>query len=161
MLSVNGEAVTVNDGYIEISRQWNNNDIISLELDIRCEPIYPIPYGSQILMNKVIWGANTQIPQFDKEDPIAKNHIALRLGPVMLAQDSRLGYSVDDAIDVVVNDDGYVDVVVSDEKRAGFDTVLEADIPLSDGNCMRVVDYSSAGKLWNEESKMAVWMLTK
>ena len=26
---------------------------------------------------------------------------------------------------------------------------------------MTVTDYASAGKLWTEESKMAVWMLTE
>lgn len=160
-LAVNGKNTEVNEGYIELSREWKNEDTISLELDMRTEAIAPIPYGSQILMNKVIWGSNMIVPNFDKEDPAAKNHLALRRGPVMLAQDQRLGYSVDVAVTVAVNDDGYVDVLLSDEKKASFHTILEAFVPLEDGTYLPVVDYSSAGKTWTEESKMAVWMLRK
>jgi DUF1680 family protein len=134
---VNGNNVDVCDGYIILNRLWKNGDIIELDLDMRTEAVYPIPYGDQVLMNKVIWGKNYLVPTYDEEDPIAHKHIALRRGPVMLAQENRLGYSVDDTIDVKV------------------------DVPLSDRKHITVTDYSSAGKLWNEESKMAVWMLTK
>ncbi len=158
--AVDGKAAEAEGGYIEIAKEWKNGDKISVEFDMRTEAIYPISYGSQILMNRVIWGANIMIPTFDKEDEMAKHHIALRRGPVMLAQDTRLGYSVDEPIDVLCND-GYVDVVIDDEKKAGFDTIIEAKIPLKNGEYMTAVDYSSAGKLWTEESKMAVWMLTE
>ena len=110
-------------------------------------------------MNKVIWGHNYVVSTFDREDPLAKNHIALRRGPVMLAQDNRLGYSVDTPVNIVVNSDGYVDVKLS--HTDAYPCIYAAEIPLSDGNTMKVTDYSSAGKLWTDESKMAVWMLTK
>lgn len=160
-IMVNGNEININEGYIEISRTWSDGDVISLEFDMRTEAIYPKPYGSQILMNKVIWGANVMIPNFDKEDPIAKKHIALRRGPIMLAQDNRLGHNVDDAVTVAVNDDGYVDVALSAEGTAPFENILEARVPLVNNEYMTVTDYSSAGKLWTEESKMAVWILTK
>ena len=35
------------------------------------------------------------------------------------------------------------------------------EVPLTDGGKMHVTDYASAGKLWNEDSKMAAWMLVK
>lgn len=158
-VSVNGETVPVNAGYIGITREWKRGDTISVELDMRTEAIYPVPYGSQILMTKVARGVGVQVPSFDKEDPIAKNHIALRRGPLMLAQDSRLGYSVDEAI-AVKTKDGYVDVSLSDADGT-FDAILKVRVPLSDGTDMPLVDYASAGKLWTEESKMVVWMLTK
>ena len=128
---------------------------------LRTEAIYPIPYGTDILMNKVIWGYNYMISTLDREDPTAKNHIALRRGPGMLAQENRLGYSVDDPVEVKVNGDGYVDVTVSEIKEAPFKNIVEAKVPLENGEYMTVADYSSVGKLWNEESKMAVWMQTK
>ncbi len=158
-LTVNGNAVAVTDGYISLTKEWSNADRITLELDMRTEVIHPISYGSEILMNKVVWGANTMIPTFDKEDPMAKHHIALRRGPLMLAQDNRLGYCVDDAVSIVTKD-GYVASVVSDEKAA-FDALLTVKLPLANGTSMTVVDYASAGKLWTEESKMAVWMRTE
>ena len=126
---------------------------------MRTEAIYPIAYGNQVLMNKVVWGHNYMIPTYDEEDPIAKNHIALRRGPVMLAQENRLGYSVDDAVEIKV-DDGYVDATIS-EKDIPYNCIVKAEVPLANGSYMTVTDYASAGKLWNEESKMAVWMLTK
>jgi len=38
---------------------------------------------------------------YDIEDPIAHKHIALRRGPIMLAQENRIGYSVDNPISVI------------------------------------------------------------
>ena len=157
-LEVNGKSLNVNEGYTEIEREWKDGDTVTLTLDMRTQAIYPIPYGSQILMNKVVWAKDITVPCFDAEDPIAKDHIALRRGPIMLAQDSRLGYSLSRAVSVQVREDGYVDVLLPKEKIAVFDALVEAEIPLSDGTYMPAVDYASAGKLWNEKNEMAVWM---
>ena len=127
---------------------------------MRTEAIYPISYGMDILMNTVIWDADYVVTTPDREDPLAKHHIALRRGPLMLAQENRLGYSVDDPIEIAVDKDGYVEAEITEE-ASPYPSLLEAYIPLSDGTRMLVTDYSSAGKEWNEESKMAVWMLTK
>lgn len=79
----------------------------------------------------------------------------------MLAQDSRLGYSVDDPAGFLVGEDGYVEVRFPAEDTAPYAHMVETRIPLADGGYMTVTDYASAGKLWTEESKMAVWMLTE
>ena len=160
-VKVNGEAICVCEGYIPINRLWKNGDVIELLLDMRTEALYPIPYGSQILMNEVIWGHNYVIPSYDEEDPIAKNHIALRRGPIILAQENRLGYSVDDPIRVKVNENGFVDVKFPEKDTAPYEHLVEVMVPLESGAMMTVTDYGSAGKLWNEESKMAAWMLTE
>lgn len=149
----------MSDGYIEIIKEWSNADKITIDFDMRTEVLRPQSYGAQIFMNKVTWGANTVIPAFDKEDPAAKKHIALRRGPLMLAQDARLGYNVDDTVSIV-SKEGFTEAIVLEE-AVGFNTVINAKIPLSDGTYITVVDYSSAGKLWTEESKMAVWILTE
>ena len=159
-VSVNGETLESGEGYISIKRVWKKGDAINISLDMRTQAIYPISYGNQVLMNEVIWGHNYVIPTYDEEDPIAKNHIALRRGPVMLAQENRLGYSVDDAVTIDVDVDGYVDVELSDE-NIPYNHIVGAKVPLKNGKMMTVTDYSSAGKLWNEESKMAVWMKTE
>ncbi len=161
LLSVNGEVLNVNDGFIELEREWKNGDTISLELDMRTQAVYPISYGSQIVMNKIIWDKDITVPCFDREDPLAKHHIALRRGPVMLAQDAGLGYSLSQAVSVAVGADGYVDALLSEKQIAPFDTIVEVGIPLSDGSYMPVVDYASAGKLWTAESEMAVWILVR
>lgn len=161
-ITVDGKSVAVNVGYVKIERIWNCETVIELDFDMRTEAIYPVPYGEQILMTKVKIesGIFYTIPKYDKEDPAAKHHIALRRGPVILAQDNRLGYSVDEPAAIMVKD-GYVDVVIPDSDTAPFEHITEARVPLEDGSFMTVTDYASAGKLWNEESKIAAWILTE
>ena len=158
-VSVNGVILENAKGYVSIDREWSAGDVVELELDMRTEAIYPIPYGHEILMNKVIWGANYVIPTYDEEDPIAKNHLALRRGPIVLAQENRLGYSVDEPVDIKVESDGYVLTTIPEKEIAPYKHMVELEVPLTDGTKMHVTDYASAGKLWNEESKMAAWIL--
>lgn len=158
-LSVNGASVKAEVGYVSLDRMWTAGDNIELELDMRTEAIRPIPYGNQLLMNGVVLGGNYMIPTYDEEDPIAKNHLALRRGPIILAQENRLGYSVDEPVDILVQEDGYVDATISCHEIAPYEHLVEVEISLTDGRKMHVTDYASAGKLWTEESKMAAWML--
>ena len=168
MLAVNGvpmevdsDSIARNAGYVNMNRIWTMGDCIEFTLDMRTECIKPIPYGHQVLMNHVVWGANYVIPTYDEEDPTAKKHRALRRGPIVLAQENRLGYSVDDPVDILVGEDGYVDVLFTEEKVAPYENMLELSVPLAGGRQMHVTDYASAGKLWTKESKMAAWMLVK
>ena len=158
-LKVNGEAAQVEAGYTVLARKWAGGDLIELELDMRTEALRPVSYGHQILMNKVVWGANYMIPTYDEEDPVAKNHLALRRGPVILAQENRLGYSVDEPVNISVKEDGFVEVTFPEKEVAPYGHILEMEVPLENGKKMHVTDYASAGKLWTKESKMAAWML--
>ncbi len=158
---VNGSDMPVCDGYITLERTWRDGDVITLELDMRTEAIRPIPYGHQVLMNKVIWGQNYMIPTYDEEDPRAKDHVALRRGPLVLAVDNRLGYDVDSPLDIAVDEQGYADVRLAVASRAPYSCIAEFDVKLTDGGFAAVTDYASAGKTWNEESKMAAWILVK
>ncbi len=160
-IRIGQQAFECTPGYITIDREWQDGDMIEFELDMRIFAQYPIPYGTQILMNKVVWGANACIPTFDREDPIAHKHIAFRRGPLMLAQDNRLGYSVDDPIAPVVQKDGLVCADGHLEQPVPYPHMIALRIPLKDGSYQTVTDYASAGKLWTEESKMAVWFLTE
>ena len=159
-VTVNGEKAVVGKGYIFIEREWKTGDEIILTFDMRTRAVYPTPYGTDILMNNVVWGANYVTSTFDREDPIAYRHIALRRGPVMLAEENRLGYSVDDPISVEVDAEGYVNFVLT-EGKSPYECVVEGLVPLKNGKRMLVTDYGSAGKLWSDESRMAVWMLTE
>lgn len=160
-LSVNEMPIAAEEGYVSIDREWSAGDILELVLDMRTEALKPIPYGHQLLMNKVIWGANYVTPDYDEEDPLAKYHIALRRGPIILAQENRLGYSVDDPVSVLIGEDGYVDADLAEIEIAPYGHILEVEVPLEDGSKMHMTDYASTGKLWTEESKMAAWILTK
>ena len=95
------------------------------------------------------------------ENALAAHHIALRRGPIVLAQENRLGYSVDDPVEIAIGADGYVDAVLPETDTAPYPHIVEACVPLKNGASMTVTDYASAGKLWTQESRMAAWMLTE
>jgi hypothetical protein len=160
-IKVNEEAIPVTDGYVCIDRLWADGDEILLSLDMTTRATFPIPYGSQMIMD-VNWSrvSNYMVGHFDKEDPIAKRHVALSRGPLMLAQENRLGYSVDEPMMPIVNPDGTVDARIPETEIAPYPHILEVTVPLASGEQMTLTDYASAGKLWTDESKMAVWMLT-
>lgn len=160
-ITVNGNLYDVHKGYIPIVRTWTDGDVIELLLDMRTEVISPVSYGHDIIMNKVVWGKNYMVATYDEEDPLAKHHVALRRGPVMLAQENRLGYQVDDPVAVDVDMEGYVNATFPEKEIAPYPHILEVCVPLENGTEMHVTDYASAGKSWTQESKMAVWMLTK
>lgn len=138
--SINGEKCEVINGFITIEKEWNNGEEIAIVLDMRTRAISP------------------QLPE-NCADPNAKNHIALLRGPIVLAQENRLGYSVDVPVKVKVSDDGYVDVTIPEKDIAPYEHIIEVQVPLESGEYMSLTDYASAGKLWNEESKMAAWIL--
>ena len=79
----------------------------------------------------------------------------------MLAQENRLGYSVDDTVCIKEEEDGTVALSLCDTAEAPYDCVVYAKVPTADGGSFAVTDYASAGKLWTDESKMAVWMNIK
>ncbi len=163
VVKVNGEnmsAAVNDDGYMVFDRTWNAGDEVELVLDMRTRVQFPVFYEHDILMTGIMWQEHYAVPVYDVQDPAAMNHIALLRGPIVLAQENRLGYSVDDAVDIVVDEDGYVDVKEADQKIAAYPNQMELTVPLRDGSRMHVTDYASAGKLWTEESKMAAWMKT-
>lgn len=159
-ITVNDEPIEVTDGYTRIFKKWQNGDRIRIKLDMRTKAVYPVKYEPELLMNKVIWGHNYMVSTYDEQDPTAMKHIALVRGPIALAQENRLGYSVDDPVDIHVEENGYVNVKFPTQDTAPFDHILELLIPLENGGYMTMTDYGSAGKQWNDESKMAVWIKT-
>lgn len=152
---INSEDVTAQKGYISLEREWNKNDKIEISFDMKIKVIRPTPYGSQVIMNKVVWGKNYMVSSFDKEDPIANKHIALQRGPLMLAQDERFGYNSDDAIDIKLNNNT---VSFKFDTSSPFPCILNCEVEIKNGKALKLTDYASAGKDW--KSKIAVWILT-
>ncbi len=152
-IAQNGNEIPVTAGYNDIIIK-SNNEAINLVFDMPLTVIKPIPYGNQVLMNKVIWGGNCiVIPTYDEEDPQAKNTIALQKGPLMLAQDSRFGYDMS-APAKIVDENG---IVTYEKATADFDTMLTVKVKTQD-SYMTLCDYASAGKLLDEDNKTAVWI---
>ena len=121
--------------------------------------IRPTPYGEQVLMNKVIFEKNYVVPNYDREDPQAKNHIALRRGPLVLAQDSDFGYNVDNPISIKISDNGTVDAICNTDENFGK-YVVKVDVPLLSGETLTLADYGSVGKSPDVNNKIAAWILT-
>ena len=155
------KAQSEENGYILLNRVWNKGDVVTVEPDMRTEAIKPIPYGQDNLRTRTDWENNCMFTDLNIEDPMAQNHLALRRGPIILAQENRLGYSVDDPVSIAVEADGYVKTTFPEKDIAPYKHILELEVPLTDGSKMHVTDYASAGKLWSDESKMAAWILTK
>lgn len=152
-IAQNGKEICVSDGYNEIICK-NETETVSLVFDMPITVIKPIPYGNQVLMNKVIWGANSiVVPTYDEEDPEAKNNIALQKGPLMLAQDSRFGYDM--TVPAKITDDN--GIVYFEKADADFDTILTVKVKTENGY-MPLCDYASSGKLLDEDNKAAVWI---
>ena len=156
-IKVCGEAICSKEGYNAVKRVWKKGDIVELCFDMSTEIIRPIPYGTQILMNRVVWGANSiTTPGFDREDPEAKHHLALRRGPIMLARDEELEADITAPIvPKIINGFAAVELVKALPK-----TQLTAELILEDGKKITLCDYASSGKS-NENHQSAVWLKTK
>jgi DUF1680 family protein len=135
-LSVNGEQIPTECGYTTISRSWENGDTVVLELPMKVARILP-PAGA------------------DNEDVFA----AYTRGPLVLAADARLTdpYAV---IDISCDDDGYA------ESTAVFcpeipESLICLSVPTANGDKVRLVDYSSAGKTWDKSSACGAWLYRK
>lgn len=158
-LWVNGQAQAVGAGYAAIARRWQAGDTVSLAFDMRTRAIRPTPYGQDILMNKVIWQQDYIVPAYDREDPLAKRHIALLRGPLVLAQDARL-WNPDIPVNIAVDGDGFVAMRPLDAGKIPYPHMVGLEAPLAGGGAMAVTDYASAGKLWTPDNRIAAWMLT-
>ena len=137
LLQVNGETLDriVPGNYVRIFRTWRNGDRISLSLDMRTRRIRPEEY------------------QVSSQDT---PYAAFCRGPLVLARDARLGGDVDAPICPVVAADGFVETKPAVETR--LENQVACDLPTEDGGFVRLIDYASAGKSWDERSRMAAWI---
>ena len=124
--------------YAEVERLWQDGDTVELTLDMRVMPVRPEDYGVS-----------------SGEAP----YMALRRGPLVLARDARLGQSVDAPVELVQNDDGSVAAALSE--YSPLCCVVAMDVQLADGTTMPVIDYVSAGKTGQEDSRMCAWIPMK
>ncbi len=150
-LWINGEAVEVTPGYTTVNREWKNGDVILLSLDMRTEFYRPDSWGRDVIRNgkKVI-----EV----RENPEDKKFFALRRGPLMLARDARIPENNFDAVPMLLDADGYAVAELCEADALDFETVAVVRVALANGKNMTLVDFSSAGKTWDERSLHEVWM---
>ena len=137
-MSVCGEKVDVVCGtYAKVTRKWKCCDKITLVFDMPMKAVLP-PYGGS--------------------DENSKYLIALCKGPIVFARDARFGETIDDVVDIDYDENMIVNPV---EAESTFDTLCTYKIPNKNGTYFTVCDFQSAGKTWDADSYMTVWMVTK
>ena len=157
-LKLNGSPLTINNGYMTVTKEWQNGDKLELEFDMTIRVTRPIPYGEQVLMNEVVWSENYIVPVYDKEDENAKYHLALRRGALMLGLDDRTGISPDTAVNIKIENEK---VTSSTKASAPYPNILAIKVPQTDKTELLLTDYASTGKRWDIGNKTAVWLKTK
>ena len=133
-VTINGEGVSVNAGYISICRLWEDGDIIEIEFSMDTVAIFP-------------------------KTTTDKENVVLCRGPLVLSRDARLLGDVDEAVDIKINEDGSVPTTLCE--KTVYPCIVQAEVSLKNGESMLMTDYSSAGKLWSNESRMATWLTLK
>ena len=120
-------------GWQEEVREWKDGDSISLSLDMSV---------------KVLYSADLTV---NDTDP----HYSLRKGPLVLAADTEVApYDFDRPTEPVAVDG----VVQAADAAVEIDHLLALDVSLADGSSLRVIDYASAGKSWDEKYPFACWL---
>ena len=136
-IMVGGKATDATAGYYKINRAWTNGDTVELDLPMEVQRIMP-PEGA------------------DNQDIFA----AYRRGPLVLAADSRI---IDpcSVIDIECDENGEAEHKLLDFCTEIRDARICVELKKRDGELVRLVDYSSAGKTWTNESKCAAWLYRK
>ena len=154
---VNGNEITAKDGYTETKRCWENGDVITAQFDMSFNVVYPIPYGMDMLFTRATLEYTSHF--IDYEDETAKNHVAIKRGPIVMAVDSRLGRDATSPIPVkIVNDE--IIAEISSDNVSPYKNIVEIKVEAEDG-AFYMTDYASAGKTWSKDSDMATWFLRK
>ena len=139
MMSVNGEKIRTNAGtYEKIDRVWKTGDYISIVFDMRVRLVNAVP---------------------DPTDPNSAYHIALTRGPLTLARDKRLKGDIEQIVEITPDEEGFVQHRMAN--IAINDAFLTAIIKEDNGTEFEMINYSSAGATWEDDSLTTVWLPTK
>lgn len=136
VLTLNGEPLTLDGaGYQSFEREWQTGDRLLLTLDLRVQIVAP-PVGS---CNEEAFNA-------------------YRRGPIVLAADARTGDDPSGCYAVEADRDGIVTAAAAADCAEIPEHRVCVALPTANGGMLRLVDYSSAGKTWSEDSRCAVWL---
>ena len=135
VMSLNGENITAAPGWKSIRRLWQDGDTVRLDLDMSVYLIQP-------------------------PDPQARGrYAALRRGAIVLAADARLGFDEKKTLRIPADADGRVKAREAECPEIP-DCDLCVEVETADGD-MRLIDYSSAGKTYDDSSRFAAWLPVK
>lgn len=136
-ISVNGIALdNVFCGeYIHIFREWENGDEIVIDLNMAV---------------KLHRGAHIE------DDPDSERYIAITRGPITLARDARVSADVGGEVSLRLDAEGLP--ILHEAEKPDFRVQCAWDAETADGGVIRLIDYASAGKTWDERSTTECWM---
>ncbi len=135
---VNGhELETVSRGeFIHIGRVWHDGDMIDITFDMAVQ----LHCGTYI-----------------DDDPDSEKHIAVTRGPIVLARDARVSDDVGGAVSLKLDSDGRP--ILHRAEKPGFAVQCAWEAETADGGVIKLIDYASAGKTWDEKSLTECWMI--
>lgn len=135
--SVCGEAVISDGRSFVIDREWRDGDTLELCFDMRPRVILP-----------------------EGEDNVGSGKLmAIAAGPIVLARDARLGGDISLPVEIKTDGNGYV-TNITRSAHTDFSTQLCYELD-SFGEKIKLIDYASAGKTWDERSLMTAWLPIK
>ena len=135
-LTVDGAESKLAPGYHTVTREWGEDDTIKLTLAMPVVRILP-PTGAV------------------NEDVFA----GYRRGPLVLAADRRVT-DPEAVLDIACDEKGCVQAELAECPEIPEARIC-LSVPLADGARVRLIDYASAGKTYDEESKCAAWLYRK
>ena len=156
---VNGDAVPVTPGMTEITREWQTGDTVELQFDLRVEAIRPTSYGKDILRSKIRSRTCEMVPVEMVEDEKHMRHVALRRGPLILAQDARLDGGA--APVLWPGEDVFLPAEQISVSDLSFPAVCCVTVYPDGKTPLRLIDCASAGRTWRESSAFVVWLDTE
>ena len=133
-LTVNGEAVTVVNGYNTVTRTWKNGDTLVLELDDAAYLITP-PAGAV------------------DEDKMR----AIQRGAIVYAVTEELGEDPEGIFAPLADENGKLLDVEEFRAEEIPESYAALSIGCADGKRMRVVDYAAAGRDYEAKHKICAW----
>ena len=145
-ICVNDEdAANIDQGYAKVERQWQDGDIICINIDLGCR-VYDAPLGSNRL---------------------GDDFVAVMRGPILLARDRRLGEDIYEKVSF-----WHLDLEPRKQQKRvreydtepeyilvepGIDALMQIKVR-TDKGYINMVDYQSAGITWDERSAFASWL---
>ena len=155
-----GEEQFAESGWLRLHRSWKAGDVVTLELEMPVEAVFPIPYGELVTNTDMHWSEDKLYPVTHIESPDNKDHVAFRRGPLALAVDLRTGEDPDAAYTPLLEEGVAVERLLP-KSAVPFPCNLAVALKMADGSELKLVDYASAGKTLDETSRMAAWLRTK
>lgn len=123
--------------YFTISNEWKSGDEISINFDMN---------------PRLYWGSS------ECSNANAKYNVAVLYGPLALARDARLdGGEIYQTVNFATENGR---VLLTPSTTANFNNIAEFAVQLEGGGVIHMVDYASAGKTYDEESILSVFLPT-